>query len=246
MDDERPQSPMEHPPVLDYGRRPPAARAPWSPGTGALALLVLSWACKGLWIAPVLAVLVIALGGVQIASGVVDRSARQILLGLACVFLVVGPVVGDYYKGRRNNVRQAQVACDSNLRQIAQALSRYTAANGGAYPPALGALLDDPALDGSDFVCPTTGDTPAKGATMQAIRANFAAPGHCSYVYVGAGLLTATADGNTVIAYEKPSNHGREGIEVILGNGRVAWIHGPAVKAVINATGRPVRLPAGR
>lgn len=57
------------------------------------------------------------------------------------------------------------------------------------------------------LVCPSTGDTPAPGATPTLQAAALDQPGHQSYVYVAKGL-TASSPGNTVLVYEPASNHG--------------------------------------
>jgi prepilin-type processing-associated H-X9-DG protein len=47
---------------------------------------------------------------------------------------------------------------------------------------------------------------------------------HCSYTYLGKGLLAGTVDPNRVIAVESLINHGGTGIHVLYADGHVAWL----------------------
>jgi len=100
-------------------------------------------------------------------------------------------------------------------------------------------------LDGRYFVCPSTRDTPATGPTTQAVIAELAKGGHCSYIYVGRGMTTATATSTTVVAYEPLVNHGN-GADVLFGDGHVQFMLAPQFKsliATIPATTFPTTQP---
>lgn len=111
--------------------------------------------------------------------------------------------------------------CVPNLRQIGQACVLYANDNGGQFPPHFGAIMED--LTPGCLVCPGSDDTPATGPTTQAVLADFAKPGRCSYIYLGTGLTTAVAP-NTPIACDRPNNHRGKGIHVLYADGTVNWL----------------------
>ncbi len=96
-----------------------------------------------------------------------------------------------------------QVKCKNNLKQIGLGLLMYAGDNKGAFPKDLGMLYEKDYLkNGIVYVCPATKDTVPRSAAD--VRA-----GKCSYVYVGNGVRDDAPNGmKTVIAYDKPSNHG--------------------------------------
>jgi len=140
-----------------------------------------------------------------------------------------------------------KVKCASNLRQIGQAILLYANDNQGQYPDSFGTLLLNEDITSDAFVCPDSNDTPATGATTQAIVANLTAGGHLSYVYLGNGMNTATVGANAVVAYEPLSNHANTGMNVLFGDGRVDFISPAAAGALISkvaAKAFPVTMPA--
>ena len=116
--------------------------------------------------------------------------------------------------------------CPSNLRQIGLAMMMYANDHKGQLPPTPD-LLIDPAGDGlapETFVCPFSHDHAATGNTTSAIRADFALPGHNSYVFTD---LTGRADDLTidhVLAYDNPANHGGDGVNALFGDGHVEFL----------------------
>ena len=123
-----------------------------------------------------------------------------------------------------------ELRCRSNLRQIGQGVQMYANENRGAFPPDFATLVLTQELTAEVFVCYSTNDTRATGATTQAVAANLTAGGHLSYVYTGKGL-TMQSPAGAVVAYEPPSNHG--GINVLYADGHVAWLSAQQAQAVL-------------
>ena len=157
-------------------------------------------------------------------SSRLPRWARLLIIdlvfGVSCVFLLASIVLPNLGRAREPATR---IKCASNLRQIGQACQMYASAHDGQYPDSLATLMVDEDLSSGLFVCPTSDDVPANGPTTQPLLADFAKPGHCSYVYLGKGLTSHQATPGTVIAYEPFSNHGNQGMNVLYGDGAVDW-----------------------
>jgi prepilin-type processing-associated H-X9-DG protein len=104
--------------------------------------------------------------------------------------------------------------CRSNLRQIALGLSLYANDFGGNYPDDFCEMPASEKLIATAFVCNGSNDTAA------ARPSDLLAGGHCSYIYLGAGLTEKTVKPTDVLAYEPPTNHGR-GYNIVFGDGHV-------------------------
>lgn len=137
----------------------------------------------------------------------------------ACIFL---PALNRDRSGDSSRVK-----CASNLRQIGMGVMMYANENGGQFPDAVEKLITTQDLTSEVFVCPSSNDDRATGATSQAVAADLLKPGHLSYVYVGKGMNSATGPGATstaVLAYEPLSNHSSAGINVLFADGHVAFV----------------------
>jgi prepilin-type processing-associated H-X9-DG protein len=101
-------------------------------------------------------------------------------------------------------------------------------------------------ITSSVFVSPLTSDTPAQGATPQAIADQLVAGGHLSYVYLGRGLNAKTVTPEMIVAYEKlPASS--KGANVLFGDGHAEWFDGATVAKIIDraASGEfPVTRPS--
>jgi prepilin-type processing-associated H-X9-DG protein len=118
-----------------------------------------------------------------------------------------------------------RIKCASNMRQIGQALLQYSDTNHGQYPHRLEDLFLAESMTPNIFICPSSNDTAATGATPQAQAAALAAGGHESYIYVPD--LSSTASGQAVVLYEPLENHSRDGINVLFLDGRVQFLTRP-------------------
>jgi len=95
------------------------------------------------------------------------------------------------------------------------------------------------------FISPLASDTPATGPTTQATANQFSGGGHCSYVYLGQGLTTATVTPSTVLAYEPPASNG--GGWVLFGDFQVEWLNTAAIAQIVakaSTSKSPVTMPS--
>lgn len=156
-------------------------------------------------------------------------------------------LLATFFLPSRNGSRSApRVKSAANLRQIGQAILLYTKDFHGQYPDSFQAILVNEDITSSVFVSPLRSETPADGATTQAIAGQLDAGGHVSYVYLGRGLSTSTVTPNTVVAYELPANSG-EGANILFGDGHVEFFDGAFVDNIIGkvSTGEfPVTMPS--
>jgi len=107
------------------------------------------------------------------------------------------------------------------------------------YPATWADLLAHDMISADVLVCPRSGDTPASGATAQGRLAAFAAPGHCSYIYAGAGLDPKKVTPKTILAYENLDHH-ESGMNVLYADGTVEWVRLKRAKQIL------AELKAGR
>lgn len=119
-----------------------------------------------------------------------------LLLGLSAYFLMP-PSIGSHPTSPRG--RSA-----SNLREIGQAILLYSNDHNGKYPDTFQDILLNEDITSDVFVSPLRNETPAVGPTTQAVADQLIAGGHLSYVYLGRGLSTITANPDTIVAYELP------------------------------------------
>ena len=116
-----------------------------------------------------------------------------------------------------NHVRaEAQKAkCAANLTQFAAACTVYANSNkDGEYPDSIVSLLKSTSYPADILVCPASNDTVSTTSTFTMVD-DSELKGHCSYVYVGKGLISSAADSQAVLAYEPLSNHHDKGIHVL-------------------------------
>jgi prepilin-type processing-associated H-X9-DG protein len=111
------------------------------------------------------------------------------------------------------------------------------------FPKDFATLLVTEDITSDVFICPDSNDTPAAGPTTQAVVADFAKPGHCSYRYFGAGMHDRD-NPQTVVATEPLANHNDQGANVLFLDGHVEFIVAPAAqKLIAGATTQPTVWP---
>jgi prepilin-type processing-associated H-X9-DG protein len=144
----------------------------------------------------------------------------------------------------RAREQSRRVSCAGNMRKLGSAMMIYASVNGGQFPDRFDRLLAY--VPSNTMVCPSTGHTPAVGATPQVQAADLAKGGHLSFVYVGDTYNTkSTANGSTtVVLYEPLGNH-RDGTNVLYADGHVAYLARAQAIAQIPGIATAVPNPAG-
>ena len=108
----------------------------------------------------------------------------------------------------RTRDHPAHLRCASNLRQIGMAFLLYQNEFRGTTAPDFVTLLEKEDLVNEIFVCNSTSDTRSTATQPSELRRDFAAGGHCSYVYVGFDGPFSALTKNDILAYEPQANHG--------------------------------------
>lgn len=117
----------------------------------------------------------------------------------------------------REEARRAQ--CATNLGQIGRSIGAWQGAHNDELPPSLADLMPAYLQDPMIFKCPSAGDEPQPPGKFQT-----------DYNYVG-WLPANVAGANTVIAYDKPENHGTAGVNCLFFDGHVSWFSGANFRA---------------
>jgi len=157
------------------------------------------------------------------------RIARRTLwIGLLPAVITLGGVLLLLPARHPSREPAYRARCASNLRQIGQALQMYANDYLGPLPPSFDYLIRLEDIPADAFVCPTSVDEVATGPTSQAVAATVVgSPGHCSYVYAGAGLSGKSLTPKHILAYEPMKNHSNGGMNVLFGDGRVEFVTKP-------------------
>jgi hypothetical protein len=119
--------------------------------------------------------------------------------------------------------RSERMKCQKNLLALGQAMALYASDHNGRYPDSFAQLLEECVYAPEVFVCPVSSDRPATGTTMQEKLVDFAKPGRCSYVYLGAGRSSKAMKPDFVLAYERLDNH-HDGAHFLFGDATVRWL----------------------
>ena len=172
------------------------------------------------------------------------RSTRSLVYaGMACamvlVFSILLPSIG------KPREKANQIKCGSNLRQIGQGIQMYANDHKGQFPATFEQLISDQEFTTEVFICPSSNDDTASGATTRQTLIDFAKPGHCSYIYLGRGLTSAVS-AQHVIAYEPLSNHQNLGINVMYGDGHVDWLNKAEAEYLVGQLGAGNNPPKKR
>ena len=159
-----------------------------------------------------------AVGGKGLAIAGISVGATTLVLSTCMAPLMIGIMLPSLNRARETANR---VKCASNMRQIGQALLLYANSNGGQYPPRLEDLLLAGNITADVYVCPSSKDTIAPGATAQAQAAVLSSGGHESYIYIP--NLNTSASAQTVLLYEPLTDHSGAGMNVLYGDGHVEF-----------------------
>jgi prepilin-type processing-associated H-X9-DG protein len=114
-----------------------------------------------------------------------------------------------------------RVKCGSNMRQIGMAILLYSNENKGKYPPDQGTIVKTQDIVADVFVCPS-GNSPQPPKFNNPDAAAKWVNEHTDYVYLGAGM-NSTVGAETIVLYEKPGAHGKQGMNMLFGDGHVEF-----------------------
>jgi hypothetical protein len=155
----------------------------------------------------------------MIGSIFVRRTERTtLLLSFAFIMLAVTGVLRIAAVERASSNR---LPCASNLRQLGLGIYMYARDHDGRLPVSLEELVISEDLATELLVCPSSGDKRATGQTLP-LTEELKQPGHCSYIYLGAGRPATDFDSQWVLAYDRPTNH-PEGYFVLFGDEHVEF-----------------------
>ena len=180
-----------------------------------------------------LAALILGIVGINqtkpgMAKGRGMAIAGTILGSLGLVFIPVLLMISILLPAL-NKARETanRAKCASNMHQIGLAILLYQQDNNQAYPPDLTTLWQHEQLTGSVFVCPSSNDTPAAGP------AQLTSGGHLSYTYAPPAP-GETPDATTPVLYETAAPHGRDGSNILFGDGAVNFYNAASAKRLID------------
>jgi prepilin-type processing-associated H-X9-DG protein len=160
---------------------------------------------------------------------VMGRVALYAGAGVIVVFLLEALLLPSLCRAREPANR---IKCASNERQIGAAILLYAQEHGGRFPDRLEEVLLAGEVPAEGFVCPSSNDEKAPGATVQEAAVNLSKPHHLSYVYVGRALTTA-APPQTPVLYEYLDNHDNDGVNVLFADGHVEFVQRAALEKVL-------------
>ena len=143
---------------------------------------------------------------------------------------ILGILIAPAFRGTHGH-GAPRTKCASNLRQIGQGIMLYANDHQGVWPDTLDELILKADLNSECFVCPSTRDSAAPGATAQEQVANLYKAGQ-SFVYLGKGLKEPV-HADRVVAYEAIGNHEASGMNVLFGDGHVEWLSEPQAKKLL-------------
>lgn len=185
-------------------------------------------------LAPILAIICGIVGVTQTRDGRHSGKGMSItgisLGGVGLLLAIIGVGSALLAPSYSSSCTSPRVRCAANLKQIGLAMQLYANENKGLYPPRPEDLLLTQDITTDIFVCPSTNDTWATGATTQQAAANLSAGGHDSYIYLGAGKNSNTP-ANVVLVYEPLQDHGN-GMNVLFADGHVDFVSGAMAQKV--------------
>jgi hypothetical protein len=165
-------------------------------------------------------------------------SAASLLFG-GCVVTVLSIAM------LRASETANRAMCSSQMNAIRCSLQLYANENRGWFPQGLDDLVRTQDITTECFVCPSSSDTKAVGATVDETLSNLTAGGHLSYVYTGQNMRWSQA-ASVVLMHEPLTNHG-DGAHFVFGDGSIQFIGSTAAQQIISqlqAGQNPPRLPS--
>jgi prepilin-type processing-associated H-X9-DG protein len=129
------------------------------------------------------------------------------------------------------------------MRQMGQGVLLYANDHKGKYPQKLGDLVEEDLATWEVYVCPDAGVAPPP---VEVQRDPKKLPAwineNATFVYLGA-TMNGNNPANHVLMYEKFTNHGGQGFNVLYNDGHVEWSNMGNLVRDLKNQGAP--LPAG-
>jgi hypothetical protein len=127
----------------------------------------------------------------------------------------------------RTRAARDRSICLSNVRQVGQAILLYAQEHQGRFPDTLEQVILTQDITAECFICPGSDIDKAEGKTPEGQARHL--HDHCSYVYHGKGLTTATAPTRPILC-EPLTNHEVAGMTILFADGTAEFF--PTDKAV--------------
>jgi prepilin-type processing-associated H-X9-DG protein len=155
----------------------------------------------------------------MVGSIFINRTERRTLV-LAFVFIMLA-VAGILRIATLERDSINLIPCASHLNQLGLGIYLYARDHDGRFPASLEEVVLAQGLAPELLVCPSSADTIASAKSMP-LAQELKHPGHCSYIYLGAGRNMSDFAYQWVLAYDRPANH-PEGYFVLFGDGHVEF-----------------------
>jgi len=155
--------------------------------------------------------------------GITPFPGAQVLATQSQVLLAQNAMLASILLPSLNRARETanRVKCASNERQIAMAMTMYANAHNGKFPNTMGELIKTQDIGLDAFVCPSA-NTPVPTNLKNPDEMADWIDAHSDYVYLGRGK-TSSAPPDEIVLYEKPGDHGYDGINITYGDGHVEF-----------------------
>jgi hypothetical protein len=165
------------------------------------------------------------------------RSHGRVLFKWGLVVGMLGVLAASFIcisAYRRASEEANRRRCYRQFQCLGQAMFLYANENKGYLPSRLEDLILTQDVPGFIFVCPSSNDAPAKGNSLEEMAADFAKPGHHSYLRAPPvdRMKLESYMQPFILMYEPMENHS-DGFHVVDNVGQVEFISGPNAAKVL-------------
>jgi prepilin-type processing-associated H-X9-DG protein len=149
--------------------------------------------------------------------------AGRVAWGVAIIVIALPLGAALYLRMVEDNLL-ARTQCASRMRQINQAILRYSNDHRGHYPPTLAALLHERWVERAALECPACGPSPSVPTSPRN-----------DYIYTipRAERMMSSVAADRVVLHEPLSNHAGNGLHVLFADGSVEWHDRAAGEALL-------------